>query len=156
MKTYTALYSTDKLKNIEYAFTAIDGNDAKRYCQWKFKTTDIIIRNEETGDEFPLIDDWLTPTAYISKCMTSGRYLLYIKYAWHSDVPEFAPVIEVTKDVVPETIINEHDECEARKTTHSLGGWYVGFPKAKYADEGYDFIDCCTKYGELTFNEIKG
>lgn len=53
MKQYTAIYSTETLKNIQYAFQAVDGNMAKRFCHQKFNTTDIIIRDEETGEEFP-------------------------------------------------------------------------------------------------------
>lgn len=57
MKTYTAIYSTENLKHIHYSFKAVDGNMAKKYCHQKFHTTDIIIRDEETGEEFPLIDE---------------------------------------------------------------------------------------------------
>ena len=79
MKQYTAIYSTETLKNIQYAFQAVDGNMAKRFCHQKFNTTDIIIRDEETGEEFPLIDEWLSDRAYVSKDMASNiKYILYI------------------------------------------------------------------------------
>ena len=57
MKLYTAIYSTETLKNIEYAFKAVDKANAKAFCHYKFKTKDITIRDEETGEEFPLVDE---------------------------------------------------------------------------------------------------
>ena len=152
MKTYTAIYSTETQKNIQYSFQACDGNMAKRFCQQKFNTTDIIIRDEETGEEFPIIDEWLSESAYVSRCMVSGRYNLYIRNTWSGKEKTFAPVIGVTKEIVPETIINEYNEREADKTTHKIGNWYVGFPKGDNGE--YAFKNFCEKYGKLTFKAI--
>ena len=154
MKQYTAIYSTETLKNIQYAFQAVDGNMAKKFCHQKFNTTDIIIRDEETGDEFPLIDEWLSDSAYVSRCMTSGRYHLYIRDTWDGKTMTFAPVIGVTKEIVPETVINEYNECEADKTTHQVGNWYVGFPKGEIEGHEFAFKNFCEKYGKLTFKAI--
>jgi len=155
MKTYTAIYSTKSRKNIHYTFEAVDGNMAKSFCHKKFRTTDIIIRDEDTDEEFPLIDEWLSDSAYVSRCMTSGRYLLYI-YIQNilTGKMNFAPIIEVTKEIVPETIINEYNECEATKTTHKVGNWYVGFPKAETKGHKFAFKDFCNKYGKITFKAI--
>ena len=57
MKLYTAIYSTESLKNIEYAFKTVDKANAKAFCHYKFKTKDITIRDEETGEEFTLVDE---------------------------------------------------------------------------------------------------
>jgi hypothetical protein len=57
MKLYTAIHSTEALKNIEYAFKAVDKANAKAFCHYKFKAKDITIRDEETGEEFPLVDE---------------------------------------------------------------------------------------------------
>lgn len=99
------------------------------------------------------VEETLTPTANISRCRVSGDYNLNIQYKWHGDKLSFAPVIKVTKELVPETIINEHNECEARKSTHKLGDWYVGFPE-KEEKEGYMYYDFCKKYGKLNFEEL--
>lgn len=155
MKQYTAIYSTETLKNIQYAFQAVDGNMAKSFCHQKFNTTDIIIRDEETGEEFPLIDEWLSDSAYVSRCMTSGCYTLYIYIRNIQDGKmNFAPIISVTKEIVPETIVNEYNECEADKTTHKVGNWYVGFPKAEIEGHEFAFKRFCEKYGKLTFEAI--
>jgi hypothetical protein len=45
MKLYTAIYSTEALKNIEYAFKAVDKANAKAFCHYKFKAKDITIRD---------------------------------------------------------------------------------------------------------------
>lgn len=153
MVNYTAIYSTESLKDIEYAFKAVDGNAAKRFCQQKFTTDEIIIRNDDNGETFPLIDEKITPTAYISRCMVSGVYHLYIQHKWDGKTLGFAPVIELTKEYVPETIINEYNECEARKSTHKLGDWYVGFPESEVG-KGFVFKMFCEKYGELNFIEL--
>jgi hypothetical protein len=151
MKQYTAIYSTETLKNIQYAFQAVDGNMAKRFCHEKFNTTDITIRDEETGEEFPLIDEWLSESAYVSRCMTSGRYHLYILNTWDGKHKTFAPVIGVTKELVPETIINEYNERESDKSTHKVGNWFVGFPKGEIEGHEFAFKNFCEKYGKLTF-----
>ena len=142
MKQYTAIYSTKTLKNIQYAFQAVDGNMAKKFCHQKFNTTDIIIRDEETGEEFPLIDEWLSDTAYISRCMQSGEYLLYIKHTYPgSKVKEFAPIIDLTKERMDDS-------------THKMGSWYVAFPPAELEGAKYAFLDFCSNRGGIDFEEI--
>ena len=151
MKQYTAIYSTETQKNIQYAFQAVDGNMAKRFCHQMFNTTDIIIRDEETGEEFPLIDEWLSDSAYVSRCMVSGRYHLYIRNTWEGKPMTFAPVIGVTKEIVPETIITLLGD-KIDKTTHKVGDWYIGFPKLDNGEFAYK--NFCEKYGKLTFKAI--
>lgn len=152
MKEYTAIYSTEAIKDINYSFKAIDGNAAKSFCHYKFSAKDITIRDDETGEEFPMVDEWLSDTAYVSRCMTSGRYLLYIRNTWDGKTMTFAPVIGVTKEIVPETIVNEYNEREADKTTHKIGNWYVGFQME--GNGTFAFKDFCEKYGKLTFEAI--
>lgn len=154
MKTYTAIYSTETQKNIQYAFQAVDGNMAKRFCHEKFNTTDIIIRDDETGEEFPLIDEWMSDSAYVSRCMVSGRYHLYIRNTWDGKHKTFAPVIGVTKELVSETAINEYNERVADPSTHKVGNWFVGFPKGEIEGHEYAFKGFCEKYGKLTFVEL--
>lgn len=149
MKQYTAIYSTETHKNIQYAFQAVDGNMAKRFCHQMFNTTDIIIRDEETGDKFPLIDEWLSDSAYVSRCMVSGRYHLYIRDTLDGHPMTFAPVIGVTKEIVPEMTNNEY---KGDKTTHKVGDWYIGFPKGDNGE--FAFKNFCEKYGKLTFKAI--
>ena len=84
--------------------------------------------------------------------MVSGRYNLYIRNTWHGKNMTFAPVIGVTKEIVPETIVNEYNEREADKTTHKVGNWYVGFPKNENGE--FAFKNFCEKYGKLTFKAI--
>lgn len=149
MKTYTA---TNNKTNETFTFTTCDGNMAKSKAQKKYGLEDVTIRDEETGEEFPLIDEWLSDSAYVSRCMVSGRYHLYILNTWGSKVKTFAPVIGVTKEIVPETIINEYNEREADKTTHQIGNWYVGFPNGDNGE--FAFKNFCEKYGKLTFKAI--
>ena len=84
--------------------------------------------------------------------MVSGRYHLYIRHTWDGRTMTFAPVIGVTKEIVPETIVNEYNEREADKTTHKVGNWYVGFPKGDNGE--FVFKNLLEKYGKLTFKAI--
>lgn len=110
MKTYTAI---NNKTNETITFVTCDGNMAKREAEKKFGQADVTIRYEETGEEFPLIDEWLSDSAYVSRCMVSGQYHLYIRNTWDGKTMTFAPVIGVTKEIVPETIINEYNEHAA-------------------------------------------
>lgn len=110
MKTYTAI---NNKTNETITFVTCDGNMAKREAEKKFGQADVTIRDEETGEEFPLIDEWLSDSAYVSRCMVSGQYHLYIRNTWDGKTMTFAPVIGVTKEIVPETIINEYNEHAA-------------------------------------------
>ena len=99
MKQYTAIYSTETHKNIQYAFQAVDGNMAKRFCHQMFNTTDIIIRDEETGDS--------------SLSSTSGDSIVPLRladaiYIRDTRWPPMTFVIGVTKEIVPEMINNEY------------------------------------------------
>ena len=147
MKDYTAIYSTEAIKNIQYYFHAADGNMAKEFCHYKFSAKDITIRDEETGEEFPMVDEWLSDSAYVSRCMVSGRYHLYIRDTWGGKEMSFAPVVEVTKDIVPETVVNEYNESKAVKTTHKVGNWYVGLPSEHLKA-------ACENHGKITFEAI--
>lgn len=51
MANYTAIYSTENLKNIEYAFKAENLEAAKQFIDWKFMKNDFIIRNDDNGEE---------------------------------------------------------------------------------------------------------
>ena len=153
MKTYTA---TNNKTSETFTFTTCDGNMAKRKVERKFGLTDITIREEETGEEFPLVDEWLSDSAYVSRCMTSGDYLLYIKHTYPggNGKKEFAPIIGVTKDLVTETTINENNEITAEKSTHKCGNWYVAFPPAELEGAKYAFLDFCSNRGGIDFEEI--
>ena len=153
MKTYTA---NNNRTNKTITFVAYDGNMAKREAEKRLGKDDITIRDEETGEEFPLIDAWLSDSAYVSRCMVSGHYHLYIRNTWDGKTKPmtFAPVIHVTKEIVPETIINEYNEREADKTTHQVGNWYIGFPKGEIEGHEFAFKNFCEKYGKLTFKAI--
>lgn len=151
MKTYTAIKNKT---NETITFVTCDGNMAKRKAEERFGLADVTIREEETGEEFPLIDEWLSDSAYVSRCMVSGRYHLYIRDKWDGKTMTFAPVIGVTKEIVPETIVNEYNEREADKTTHKVGDWYIGFPKGEIEGHDFAFKNFCEKYGKLTFKAI--
>lgn len=43
MKNYTAIYSTETIKNIEYAFKAENIKSAKVFCKTKFSVKEIKI-----------------------------------------------------------------------------------------------------------------
>lgn len=43
MKTYTAIYSTAAIKNIQYSFNANNMEKAIDYCKNKFSAKDILI-----------------------------------------------------------------------------------------------------------------
>ena len=139
MKTYTA---TNNVNGKSFTFETCDGNMAKRKAQEKFGLADITIRDEETGEEFPLIDEWLSDTAYVSRCMQSGEYLLYIKHTYPgSKVKEFAPIIDLTKERMDDS-------------THKMGSWYVAFPPAELEGAKYAFLDFCSNRGGIDFEEI--
>lgn len=152
MKTYTAI--TRGLNHKTFKFETCDGNQAKKKVIEKFGLADILICDEETGEKFPLVDEWLTNNAYISRCMQSGRFLLYVKHVCKRRPSDFIPVIEVTKDIVPETIVNEYGMRMADKSTHKVGDWYIGFPKAEIESQEFAFKGFCEKYGGLTFETI--
>jgi len=151
MKQYTAIYSTETLKNIQYAFQAVDGNMAKRFCHEKFNTTDITIRDEETGDEFPLIDEWLSESAYVSRDMTSN--IKYILYVYDEKEREFFPIIGMTNHQLNERT-DDGPFYWMGKSTHKCGNWYVALEKSQV--EGHEFVckNYCEKYGKLTFVEL--
>ena len=139
MKTYIA---TNNKTNETFTFVTCDGNIAKRKAEKKFGLADVTIRDEKTGEEFPLIDEWLSDTAYISRCMQSGEYLLYIKHTYPgSKVKEFAPIIDLTKERMDDS-------------THKLGEWYVAFPPAELEGAKYAFLDFCSNRGGIDFEEI--
>ena len=49
MKEYTAIYDTEKLRGIEYAFTASDDAAAVEFCNGKFAKGVNIALIEDTG-----------------------------------------------------------------------------------------------------------
>ena len=151
MKTYTAIYSTKALKNIQYAFQAVDGNMAKMFCHQKFNTTDIIIRDEETGYEFPLIDEWLSDTAYVSRDMCSN--IKYTLYVFEKEYNEFLPIIGMTDH----RLVERTDDGKfywMEKSTHKCGKWYAEFPKSDVEGIKYAFLQYCENHGKITFEEL--
>lgn len=50
MKQFTAIYSTESLKNIEYSFKAADTEAAVDFCKFKFSTFPNITIVENTDE----------------------------------------------------------------------------------------------------------
>jgi len=142
MKQYTAIYSTETLKNIQYAFQAVNGNAAKRFCHQKFNNTDIIIRDEETGEEFPLIDgdevlckvnekiiiasDQAMIDAGMIKCnpregqLTLWAYML--NHVWKEW--QWTPIMRVFDKPLTEDLTDEDGNAIEPKSTHKIAGFY--------------------------------
>lgn len=51
VKEYTAIYSTEALKGIHYAFKASSVEDAVKFCHWKFD--DVVFQK----GNFEIVDD---------------------------------------------------------------------------------------------------
>ena len=140
MKQYTAIFSTETLKNIQYAFHAVDDNRAKAFCHYKFNTTDIIIRDEETGEEFPLIDEVLCKVndeviiasdqamidADLIKCNPrEGQLTLWVymlNHVWKEW--QWTPIMRVFDKPLTEDLTDEDGNVIEPKSTHKIAGFY--------------------------------
>lgn len=142
MKEYTAIYDSETMKGIQYYFKAVDGNKAKEFCHRKFSVDDIMIRDEQTGEVFPMVDEYLNDKSYVSRCMNSGIYNLYILYTWGDNgKATFAPVIELTKE-------------QTKESTHKIGKWFVNFEAGNSEEYRLTTQSFCEKNGNLIFEKL--
>lgn len=120
------------------------------------KERDVTITNVDNGETFPLAIDILSDYAYIghSRLMNESiQYTLFILSDYDGTIPVYSPVITVDKEMVVESFCDEHF-VNHNKSTHKIGNWYVGFPKAEIKGVEYAFKDYCENHGKIKFEKL--
>lgn len=120
------------------------------------KERDITITNMGKGETFPLAIEILSDYAYIghSRLMNESiQYILFILSGYDGTIPVYSPVIGVDKEMVIDSFCDEHFVTH-NKSTHKIGKWYVGFPKAEIKGVEYAFKDYCENHGKIKFEKL--
>ena len=150
---YTAIENrTGKQIEIE----AYDDNSAMFKISGMTAERDITITNTNKGESFPLAIEILSDSAYIGHSRLMGEsisYILYILADYDGKIPVYSPIIGVDKSRIDETFCDEHFVTHD-KSTHKIGGWYVGFPKSDIEGHEFAFIDYCENHGKIKFERL--